>query len=172
MRTSRPILFAAAALALAAACNGDVTAPGGPTIAGSPATPSVAPLLSTAPAEEDSVIGGYGCPSTGGIDYLPFEYDPETGTEYCATTDTTTAPPPPPPPPPPTTSPAPTTTTTSPTTTTTTTPPPPPPPTTQDSVVSGYGSDATGGIDYKVFEYDPDTRTEYVPTVDGDENGS
>jgi hypothetical protein len=162
MRTSRPILFATAALALAAACTGDVTAPDA-------SVPSVAPLLSTAPAEEDSVISGYGCPSTGGIDYLPFEYDPETGTEYCVTTDTTTAPPPPPPPPPPsTTSPAPAPT--SPTTTPTTTPPPPPPPAPQDSVVSGYGNDPTGGIDYKEFEYDPDTRTEYVPTFDGDEN--
>lgn len=96
MRTSRPILLASAALVLAAACNGDVTAPGGPTIAGSP---SLSPFFTTSPpAESDSVVAGYGCPATGGLEYENFEYDPETGTEYCATNDTTTAPPPPPPP--------------------------------------------------------------------------
>ncbi|HEU0014629.1 MAG TPA: hypothetical protein VFQ45_13150, partial [Longimicrobium sp.] len=50
------------------------------------------------------------------------------------------------------------------------TPPPPPPsgdePVESDSVYTGYGNCATGGIDYEVFEYDPDTCTETVVTTD------
>ncbi|HEX6747038.1 MAG TPA: hypothetical protein VF092_07040 [Longimicrobium sp.] len=38
--------------------------------------------------------------------------------------------------------------------------------TTEDSVISGYGSPATGGIEYETFEYDPATGTEYVATPD------
>ncbi|HEX8245068.1 MAG TPA: hypothetical protein VF541_16275, partial [Longimicrobium sp.] len=35
-----------------------------------------------------------------------------------------------------------------------------------DSIQSGYGNDAQGGIQYDIFEYDPATGTEYVATSD------
>ena len=35
-----------------------------------------------------------------------------------------------------------------------------------DSVAAGYGTETTGGIDYEVFEYDPDTQTETVVSDD------
>ncbi|WP_325310628.1 multicopper oxidase domain-containing protein [Longimicrobium sp.] len=38
--------------------------------------------------------------------------------------------------------------------------------TSSDSVQAGYGNDAQGGIQYDIFEYDPDTGTEYVATSD------
>jgi len=40
------------------------------------------------------------------------------------------------------------------------------PATSADSVQAGYGDEARGGIDYDVFEYDPETGTEYVATSD------
>lgn len=52
------------------------------------------------------------------------------------------------------------------------TPAPAPAPTTttcpvsSDSVVAGYGSCSTGGIEYQNFEYEPETGTEYVVTPD------
>jgi hypothetical protein len=45
-------------------------------------------------------------------------------------------------------------------------PPPPPPPVPEDSVVGGYGSGSTGGLEYETFEYEPETQTEYVVTPD------
>jgi hypothetical protein len=94
MRTPRPILLAsaAAAMLIAAACNGDVTAPSSPT--------PVRPFFTAADTgvSSDSIIAGYGCETTGGLDYECFEYDPCTGTEYVVCPDTTTPPPPPPPP--------------------------------------------------------------------------
>src|SRR5687767_13224984 len=89
MRTPRPILFASALLIAAACTDG---AEGGPTIAGAP-QPLVAPAPTPppppppTPTETDSVQGGYGNESTGGIDYQEFEYDPETGTETVVTED-------------------------------------------------------------------------------------
>lgn len=85
---------AAAAVLLAAACSRDATAPRGPTIAGAPeAEPSRSPfyLGATTPdtTTTDSVIGGYGCNPTGGLDYQCFEYEPCTGTEYVVCPDTT-----------------------------------------------------------------------------------
>jgi hypothetical protein len=35
-----------------------------------------------------------------------------------------------------------------------------------DSVQAGYGCEATGGIEYECFEYDPCTGTEYVVCPD------
>lgn len=131
MRTFRFVLLASAGLAFAS-CGRDVTAPDAAT-PGSPS--SLSPFFAGATADTDSVIAGYGCESTGGLDYECFEYDPCTGTEYVVCPDTTTAPPPPPPPPPPAPKP------TSPT-------PTAPTPTTRDSVISGYGSGGTGGIEY------------------------
>jgi hypothetical protein len=73
----------------------------------------------------DSVQSGYGCCSTGGIEYQSFEYDPATGTETVVTCDppdpdttftsTTTSPPPPTSPTPTPTSPTPTPTSPTPT---------------------------------------------------------
>ena len=40
------------------------------------------------------------------------------------------------------------------------------PPVPEDSVVGGYGSGPTGGIEYTEFEYEPETGTEYVVTPD------
>lgn len=120
----------------------------------------------------DSVQGGYGSGSTGGLEYTCFEYDPATQTEYVVTEDpdatskgltcTTTSDPemtsptPPPPPPP------------SPSRYVSTTPPPAP----QDSVQSGYGSGSTGGLEYENFEYEPETGTEYEATPDTTGAGS
>jgi hypothetical protein len=76
--------FAAACL-LAAACSNDVSGPGDPA-----ARPSDVRLAeSTSTCSSDSIQAGYGCCSTGGIEYTEFEYDPATGTEYVATCDTT-----------------------------------------------------------------------------------
>ena len=36
----------------------------------------------------------------------------------------------------------------------------------QDSVVSGYGNENTGGAEHLAFEYDPGTGTEYVVSSD------
>ena len=197
MRASRPILLAAGALALVAACTGDLTAPDDrPTGVLSPlfsvdTTPDPlepSPLpdpadtttwrgdlctlegaeakdplycpppppggTSTLPytASTDSVISGYGCEATGGLEYECFEYDPCTGTEYVVCPDTTTPPPPPPPPPGPAPAPA------------------PAPPATQDSVIAGYGSGSTGGIGYEDFAYDPATRAEDAASFDGKGN--
>ncbi|HEX6370697.1 MAG TPA: hypothetical protein VF006_17375 [Longimicrobium sp.] len=98
MRTLRFTLLASAALVFAA-CSGDVVSPDGTT---------TTPSFTGSTAESDSVVAGYGCESTGGIEYECFEYDPCTGTEYVACPDTTTPPPPPPPPAPKPTSPTPT----------------------------------------------------------------
>lgn len=159
MRPFRYALLAAAALAVTAACGRDVTAPGGPSVAG----PFFTAIDTT--ADPDSVIGGYGCEPTGGLDYRCFEYEPCTGTEYVVTPDTlcekremeTTEP----------------RSLLSPTVTADTTPAPPPAPTPspivpQDSVIGGYGSGSTGGLEYDDFEYDPRTGTEYVATPDPD----
>ena len=88
MPTPRSLLLAAAAL-LVAGCSEDVSAPGGPTLAGGPMSPPG--LFSTSPSTttEDSVIGGYGNPACGGLEYQTFEYDPATGTEYIVCKDTT-----------------------------------------------------------------------------------
>lgn len=141
----------------------------GPTIAGAP---SASPLytVGTDTTSTDSVIGGYGCNPTGGLDYPCFEYEPCTGTEYVVCPDTTVDDPDPSPTPTPTPAPgptsptlaAPTTGTTSGSTTGTTSGSTPGGTTTQDSVQSGYGSGSTGGIDYDRFEYDPETGTEPV----------
>jgi hypothetical protein len=90
----------------AAWCSRDVTAPGGPTIAGSP---NLSPLFSTAAdtTSTDSVIGGYGCNPTGGLEYQCFEYEPCTGTEYVVCPDTTVDDPDPSPTPTPKPAPAP-----------------------------------------------------------------
>ena len=37
-----------------------------------------------------------------------------------------------------------------------------------DSVVGGYGTTGTGGLEYTCFEYDPATQTEYVVSDDPD----
>lgn len=95
MRTPRPILLASAAAAvlLAAACSGDVTAPGSPTIAGDETPePTLSPFFVVAGRDTtgtDSVIGGYGSNPCGGLDYHEFEYEPDTGTEYVVCPDTT-----------------------------------------------------------------------------------
>ena len=179
MRTPGPILLASLALLSIAGCGRDATAPLAPAARVAAAGGLFTEII---PPAEDSVAPGYGGPC-GGIEYERFEYDPATGTEYvvCAdtTADTTTwrsdcpalepgeaarpTCPTPPPPPPPTTQPAPTTTTPS---QPAPTPPPPSPIVPQDSVESGYGSDPTGGIEYRDFEYEPDTGTEYVATPD------
>jgi hypothetical protein len=114
--------FAAACL-LAAACS-DVSGPTDPA-----ARPSdVRRLTATEPltcSPADSIQAGYGCCSTGGIEYTEFEYDPATGTEYVPTCDktgvekgltpTTSEPLPPPPTSPTPTSPTPTPTSPTPT---------------------------------------------------------
>lgn len=112
MRTSRPILLASAAVAVlvAAACSRDADAPAGPTIAGVAPSPVAGLFLTSAvpdTTDRDSVIGGYGSNPCGGLDYVGFEYEPETGTEYVVCADSTgatrrmvatgdTTPPPPP----------------------------------------------------------------------------
>ena len=91
MRTTRFALLASAAVVFAA-CNDGVVAPAGPTIAGSPTTPSLSPFFAVSTdtaVASDSVIAGYGNQCTGGIDYQNFEYDPETGTEPVVCPDTT-----------------------------------------------------------------------------------
>lgn len=159
----RPFLYAfiaAAALVISAACNGDVTAPGGPAVGSGPSFTAI-----DTTADPDSVIGGYGCEPTGGLDYKCFEYEPCTGTEYVVTPDTTcekremetTEP----------------RSLLAPTVTADTTPAPAPAPRAspivpQDSVIGGYGSGSTGGLEYDDFEYDPETGTEYVTTPDRD----
>lgn len=148
MRTPRPILLASAAAALlvAAACSRDAATPASPTILGAA---SLSPFYTagTDTTSTDSVVAGYGCSPTGGLDYQCFEYEPCTGTEYVVCPDTTTDDP----------SPAPTATasgtastdstsggstggTSGGSTGGTTTP--------EDSVQSGYGSGSTGGIEY------------------------
>lgn len=156
----RPILLASAAAAVlvAAACSRDVTAPGGPTIAGSPVSP-VAGLFSVSPTADttgtDSIIGGYG--SCGPAEYQSFEYDPATGTEYVVCSDSTgatrrliaagdTTPPPAPAPTPapkPVPAPAP-----APAPAPVPKPAPTPTPSPSDSVVAGYGNENTGGGSY------------------------
>jgi hypothetical protein len=160
MPTLRPILLASAAAAvlIAAACSRDVTAPGGPTIAGSPVSPTVG-LFSISPSADtsgtDSVIGGYGC---GPAEYQSFEYEPATGTEYVVCTDSVgvtrrlvssgdTTPPPPPAPAPapkPAPAPAPSTTTQTPAPAPAPAPAPTPKPAPEDSVIAGYGNESTG----------------------------
>jgi hypothetical protein len=94
-------LGALAAIA-AAACSGAPTtpesssallAPAGPSYLGSPTPPPPTPPPPPPPpiVPEDSVVGGYGTESTGGTEHLPFEYEPETGTEYVVTPDTSAA---------------------------------------------------------------------------------
>lgn len=148
MRAIRPILLAstAATVLVAAACSRDASAPVGPTIAGAP---SVSPFFTAATdtTSSDSVIAGYGCHATGGLEYECFEYEPCTGTEYVVCPDTTGSSDPEPTPTGPT---APKSTSGS--------------TTTQDSVTSGYGSGSTGGLEYDRFEYDPETGTEPVVT--------
>ena len=36
----------------------------------------------------------------------------------------------------------------------------------EDSVHAGYGGPCTGGLEYEVFEYDPETGTEYIVCSD------
>lgn len=188
MRSFRFALLASAAVVFAA-CNDGVVAPGGPTIAGSPSTPSLNPFFTAATdtAVTDSVAPGYGCHATGGLEYECFEYEPCTGTEYVVCPDTTGG----------SNDPGYTDSgstggttggtsggttggtsggtsggstggtsggTTGGTNGGTTAP--------QDSVVSGYGSESTGGIDYDRFEYDPETGTEPVVTSDPDDSGN
>jgi hypothetical protein len=148
------LLAPAAGLLALAACAGDATGP-------RPGAPS-RDYTPTAP--EDSVISGYGNPGTGGLEYTCFEYEPETGTEYVATPDTTpsryelqctsTTPLPPPPPPAMPAGPG------------MLVAPVPLEPAESDSVVGGYGTPPTGGLDYTCFEYDPATSTEYVVSDD------
>ncbi len=78
-----------AVLALAAACAGDPTsaAPGGGArLFAAPTSPTPPPPPPPV-VPEDSVMAGYGSESTGGIEHLCFEYSPETGTEYVASSD-------------------------------------------------------------------------------------
>lgn len=83
----RPFRFAllASAGVVFAACNDGVVAP-------ADRDPSPSPFFSTVgtTTETDSVQAGYGCESTGGIEYECFEYEPCTGTEYVVCPDTTT----------------------------------------------------------------------------------
>lgn len=158
MRTLRYALFAAAALAVTAACSDGVTSPGAQAATGSAFFTAI-----DTTTEPDSVIGGYGCEPTGG--YKCFEYEPCTGTEYVVTPDTicekrgmqSTE----------------SNLLFGPTVSTDTTPTPPPAPAPkpspivpQDSVIGGYGSGSTGGLEYQDFEYDPETGTETVVTPD------
>jgi len=87
---------------VAAACSGAPTAsesaasallaPAGASHLGSPTPPPPPPPPPPTPiVPEDSVVGGYGSESTGGAEHLPFEYEPEAGTEYVVTPDTTAA---------------------------------------------------------------------------------
>lgn len=70
MRSVRFTLFASAAFVFSAGCSDHITAPA------DPASPSAsgAQLLAGATTDstivpKDSVISGYGCPATGGLEY-------------------------------------------------------------------------------------------------------
>jgi hypothetical protein len=110
MRTLRFALLASAGLVFATACSGDVVAPGGPTIAGSP-TPSLSPLFTavdTGGTEPDSVISD-DCTVEGPLECLGNNPCGKAPDVACTTPDdpcidpgyfcpdTTTAPPAPPP---------------------------------------------------------------------------
>lgn len=148
MRTLRYALLAAA-LTITAACGRDLTAPAGRSVAGGPFFTAI-----DTTADPDSVIGGYGSECPGPLECLMPNPCGQAPDKACYNTDPDDPEP-----------------GFGDSTSTGTTPPPAPKPSPtvpQDSVIGGYGSGSTGGLEYDDFEYDPETGTEYVATPDRD----